>query len=499
MGKEKAIKKLTKRAGIEQETKPEQFELSYETGHLPFFKEFKEIFLLKGEEYTPILKGCYYSVMGRLATSEIKNIRVKSLSTDLRIHLTIPVSSGGGKKNIKVAIYKILERLGYKGHIPTSFHTEQFIGKVINRGTPLKPKWIQNKGYLSRDYIILDECFLMLNSKDNQIQETRKNFRIAKDSIGENLVEKKSVDNTFDEEEIVKYNPECISLQFLQPKKLGQDIVEEGDFRRDLVLYVKGLSTRDKTDDYKRRLTDDDNSEESLNKFCEYCIRVRNKLVGNKISFTDEAIEKLIELHKKIVQQGFFHSEKGANFSNIIDFTLQDFIVKLACLIGVSRGIYNITSEMVEMSFMDMFEFFNLQLNFIKDKVKGKSDYGESWRGAEGEEQECLEWLLNKGYLDKNSRIELKTFQKAIAQDVRGVSMSQAQKDYQKFKKEGWIKIEHEFQKYWCYLAFKPNYTANKINLHGNNDNNDNTSYREIISNIKNKIGALPTLPTLLT
>src|SRR3989344_4179910 len=207
------------------------------TNHLSYFDELKDITLIEGEEYIPIIKGVWYCLLGSVLKN--KKIVLGKLNADLRVHITVPLPSGQGKKNIKIAIEKITKKFGYSCHIPTSLHPEQLIGKVVNRGTIKKPEWIRNEGYLSRDFLIFDECFELFTSKDQNIKESRKNLRISKDPIGDNRVEKKSVDNLFDEQEIINYFPKQSTTSFLQPKPLTSDIVEEGDLRRDIILYVR--------------------------------------------------------------------------------------------------------------------------------------------------------------------------------------------------------------------------------------------------------------------
>ena len=481
-----------KENSIEESNSSQDF--YYETKHLPYFDLLSDITLLEGDEYRPIIKGVYYHILGRLATNYIKEVNVGGLKTDLRVHLTIPLSSGQGKKNIKTAIKTVFDSLKFKGHVPTSSHPEQFIGKVINRGNIKKPVWIKNEGYLSRDFIMIDEAYNLLMSKDQNIEETRKNFRIAKDRIGENLVEKKSVDNTFNEDERLAYCPEVVSVQFLQPKHLPSNIVEEGDFRRDLILYVKGISARDKSIDYENRIRKIDYSRESLKEFCSFAKDNLGRLNGNRIEFEDEAIDKVIELHRCLVKHGLSHSEKGANFSKMVDFTLQDFLVKLSSLIGIAHGVYIITPEIVELAYMDLLEFFDMQLNFVNEKVKGKLDYGDGWNGALNKDQECLEWLYNKS--KDNPETALNEFKLQIAK-IRGCGEDMAQKHYQRYEKSGWIEIEHVFQKYFVRLAFTPKYINSGLMLYDGKDSNPGNAYENIVSKIEDIMDGLPTLPGL--
>ena len=237
-------------AGIKLGAKP-KIKFQYRTEHLNNFDNFFRSTLLQGHDYKPIIKGVYYFLISRIVTDCTKNLLQGCLRTDPRIHLLVVLPSGGGKKNIKNSIKKVFETIPYKGHAPTSLNPEQLIGKVINRGRPTKPNWIQNEGYFSRDYIIFDEMGMLLMNKDNNIQDSRKNLRISKDPIGQNRIEKKSVDNTFDEGERISYCPEVVVCGFIQPKHLPPEIIEDGDLRRDFVLYKKGIADRNKTDEYK--------------------------------------------------------------------------------------------------------------------------------------------------------------------------------------------------------------------------------------------------------
>lgn len=446
----------------------EKIYFNYKTEHLPYFDKLRQLSALEGSEYTPILKGLYYSFIGLMFRE--KKIKVGKLKTDTRFSLTIPLPSGQGKKNIKTCAYKVLQILEYNVDLPLSFHSQQLIGKVINRGTFKKPHWIKNEGFLSRDFLLFDEAFKLLTSKDEEIQESRRAVRIAKDMIGENLVEKKQVDNTFDDLEKLSYYPKVTIIQFLQPKHLPADIVEEGDLRRDLVLYVRSISDRDKTLDYSNRLTLEVNESEILTEFTGYLREITIKMAGLEFKFTDQAIEKVNELHRSLIEQGFIHSEKGANFSKIIDWTLQDFLVKMSCCVG---GMYlkaNIDSAMVELAFMDLLEFFNLQLDFVKDKIYGQLDYGEGWNGAKETDQKCLEWLWNKGATaEDKSLITINEFKREISnvknisydQDING---GQAVKHYLRFVKNGWIEgkqLGQHDSRVW--LKFKPKFVGNKL------------------------------------
>lgn len=479
-------------------------EFKYSTKHLKHFSCLREISKLQGKEYDPILKGLYYSIMGVLLRN--KKISLGQLQTDTRLSCTIPLPSGQGKKNLKKLIIDVFKELEYDIDVPLSLHSQQLIGKVINRGSIKKPNWIQNEGYLSRDVLIFDEGYKLFTSKEEEIQESRRAVRIAKDPIGENLIEKKQVDNTFDDAEKISYFSKVTIYSFLQPKSFPSDIVEEGDLRRDLILYVKSIAERDKSQDYASRLKTTINLSESLGIFTNFLRNIAKATSNFKFTFTDNAIDEVNKCHKSLVKRGFFHSNKGANFSNMIDYTLQDLLVKLSCIISAIYGSMEVSASAVKLAFLDLMEFFSLQLDFVKDKIRGRLDYGEGWAGALETDQACLEWLYNVGATDEDSStITIDDFKKKIA-EIKKISydsdtkQGQAVKHYTRFKDgEGWIdskQVGKHSSKVW--LTFKPKIVGNKFK--GIQGIQGLPLYTFIISNIDAEItklgGVNPTNPT---
>jgi len=483
------------------DNKKPKFTFSYPTLHLPYFKELREATLLEGKEYTPIIKAVYHSLLGVVLRE--KQLTICKLKTDPRTSVFIIINSGGGKKNIKQAAKEILEKLEYDVHVPLTLHSQQLIGKIINRGTPKKPEWIKNEGFLSRDFLIFDEAFELMTSKDQDIKESRRAIRISQDPIGQNLVEKKQVDNTFSKEERIAYHPKASMILFSQPKNYPADIVEEGDLRRDLVAYVRGLSDRDRSQDYSDRLKNKVDLNKQVNTFAQFLKTVASNVAGKEFSFTEAAVDRMIELHGYLVEIGFIHSEKGANFSKIVDYTLQDFFCKISCHIAAAYGTVEITPNIIDLAFIDLMEFFSMQLDFIKDKILGKLDYGEGWSGARGRDQECLEWLYQKGAAnEESSKVSIKEFKKAIS-EIKGVSYNEgskggmAPKHYDRFKKNSWIdskQVGQHDSKVW--LTFKPRYVGSKLIIKGSNGCKGSNAYNNIISELESRIGEVqPLLP----
>jgi hypothetical protein len=463
------------------------------TKHLPLFDDLCSISGLMGREYDLILKGVYYHIVAALITPVFNKIRIGKLCVDPRIHLLVVVPSGQGKKNIKTTIINILKELNFKGHVPTSLNPEQLIGKVINRGTIKKPEWIQNEGYFSRDYIIFDEMNNLLTSKDPNTNESRKNLRISKDCIGENLVEKKSVDNTFDENECISYYPRLSVCGFTQPKTLPTDIVEEGDLRRDVVLYSPKISNRDKKKDYVNRLTCEDTSEFDTTLFVNFCKSVQEHLTGAEFTFTPCAVTKLTDLHSVLVDYGLSYSDKCRNFTKMVDWSLQDIFVKMCLVVGVTHGVKEINKEVVELAFMDLVEFYLSQLVFVESKVLGKLDYGEGWNGSRGKDQSCLERLFESGAVSEDTAISGEEFREEICV-IKGVKSDMAVKHLQRYRKNNWIELKQEYQRSKVWLKFTPTTT----NVDKNLANKCIEAYKQIVNHQKTSGSTLLPLPTLL-
>lgn len=461
----------------------------YPTRHLPHYESLRELTMLQGEEYTPILKALWHNLMGVITRDH--KIQQGGIYTDGRAPLKVVVTSGGGKKNIKQTASSVLEPLGYDVHSPLSMHSQQLIGKVVNRGTPTKPRWVKIEGYLSRDYVIIDEGYELMTSKDQDLKESRRAVRIAKDPIGHNKVEKKMVDNTFNEDEKISYFPKASFLEFTQPKKFPPEVVEDGDLRRDMVAYVRGLAGRDKDSEYKSKWTDRCDTETQKKQFSGFLNAVAANIAGKEFSFTEEGIQRGIKLHKCVVTEGFIHSEKGANFSKMADYTLIDWLVKLSMHIAAAYDRTEITAEIVELAFLDLMEMFKMQLDFIQDKVEGTLDYGDKWGGAVEKDQVCLEWLHNH----KDTTIS--DFQIAI-RELKGVGEDMAAKHYSRMKRKGWIDSKQEGQhgsRVW--LTFKPMYVGPKLVIQGSKGSKGCNAYKSIFGGLDAKISSLGTLPPL--
>jgi len=495
----------------------------YSTKHLSHFNDLDGALNVFGEKYAIIKKAVWYQLHGIILRDY--KIQLGSIYEDTRVNLIIPLPSGKSKNDFKNVSKQIVRALmmGNKeedvkfGIVeePTSSHPEQYIGKVIERkvsvetgevysrgdkkGQP-KQKWvtkyIPNKGAFDCDLLQQDEAFEMLSSPDDKIKETRAYFRQALDPIGKNEISKRLVDNLNTENERLRYFPPCTVQLFLQPKQLPVDLVEKGTTRRLLIPYIR-LTFDDREEVYKLRFTNGKDTQKTMSNFIDHLNKTRTFIQNNSWHFSKEAISLLEELHKEIVYQGQVHSKKGFNYTFIVDTTLQNLLVKFACIIAGSRHTMNVEPVHVKLAYMDLAELFDSTLDFVTDKIQGMFDYGGSWKGARNKEIHSLKWLFENGALSKEkSKISIQEFKECIGQIFEGGD-STAKYHYDKFKRKGWIDScqvgQHE-SKVW--LTFNPEFGYEGQGVKGVKGVN---TYSEIISEYLTLIselgGLTPTEP----
>ncbi len=106
----------------------------------------------------------------------------------------------------------------------------------------------------------------------------------------------------------------------------------------------------------------------------------------------------------------------------------------MAGLQAISQLRTNITKEDIGKAFVDTIERLTYEFQYIKKKVKGSLDYGESWGGATGKIQQCLEELYNLGAESKETSIPIWQFQKII-EKVYDISNRRSRDKYKSMKK----------------------------------------------------------------
>jgi hypothetical protein len=439
----------------------------YKTAHLLGFEQLDNATKLYGGGYRPIKKAIWYLINSRVASRKTDKpiiIKLGDIETDLRISGLFPLGSGLGKKELKYVVKNCLLNMGFSVEEPTSLHPEQLVGKVAERefseeykdnsGKIKKRrvrKWVKLHGYLSRDFIQVDEGVDFLTQKEANYEESRKYTTIALDPYGKNTISKKSVDNSFVEEERLEYMPDCNMQIFFQPTQLSADLIRKGFVRRFLAPYVQSIKLADKRDYYSKKIYGDGNKERNLKEFIQLLKENYSKRLNQDFVFED--LPLLEKYHRALVD---YCDYKCPNYTQIIDFTLQEWLIKFACILASSRGSSTITHEFWELAFTDLLELFDLTLDFINTKFYGSFDYGEGWKGAIDKDREILAWLYQNGAVSYDETfIPIRELQNKIMEIFR-IDNRQAIRKTVEYKERGWIDTKKGQHDSKAWLAFEP-------------------------------------------
>ena len=163
-------------------------QLEFRTDHLKGYDDLETVISLFGEEYIPIKKCLWYQIFS--LPHRTTTVKAGDIQTDCRIHMAVPLESGGGKKNIIRTLDKISENLDYNFSKPTHFHPEQLVGKT-EKMTGNPPVYNKIRGHFSSDVMAMDEAKEIFEKSADKIKATRGYINEALDPFRENRIEKK--------------------------------------------------------------------------------------------------------------------------------------------------------------------------------------------------------------------------------------------------------------------------------------------------------------------
>lgn len=349
--------------------------------------------------------------------------------------MSFPLPSGAGKKNLTNTIVRIAQGLGLNFAKPTSFHPEQLIGKILRKKNDIfEPIY----GWFSCPILIFDEAIEFLRSNEPSYKESRKYLVTALDPYGQNELTKKMVDTPIGE--ALRYNPDMVCTMFFQPFYLYEELVLTGLLRRFIVPYVR-VKTKFEVIDYDARLNGEDEVSitDSVNKFVKYLSDIENSIRNKEFTFSKEVIDQVSSLHLELLKHGISLSEKSRNYTRIVDYDLQDKLVKMGCIQAASNFRTDVSIEDVEKAFMDLYEFFTCTLDFVDKRIIGYLDYGEGFGGALTKDAEILKWLKETGAVSKeSSTITIDDYVNKIC-EVFDVPYRTARNRYVRHRKTGWV------------------------------------------------------------
>lgn len=435
------IPKKLRKEGIEK------LNLKYPTKHLLGYDELKAATALFGEEYTLIFKALWYCLVSyQLRTSKIS---VGRLKPDGRISPLFVINSGRGKGELKRVQKNFVKYFNGKCKEPTSLHAEQLVGKSVYLKKEKQHE--ERRGYLRSDFLIIDEAFNLLSSKDLHYSEARKYIRAALDPYPQNTVSKQLVE--LGEDHTLEYEPECPIILFVQPLMFENDIlVLEGDIRRFIPVYVF-MGESNKVNALKKRVFDSYTDEDSILSFCSM---VKELEVLKSFTMSSDAKVRFAELSIHLMERGESYSPKIANFMEMIVFTLQNNLLKFSAVQAFQHTRSVIEVEDVELAFMDLFEVMEHTYQYVEYKIPGNLDYGDGWHGARLKDQEALEWLYEiRATSEESSNISIKEYEDKLM-EIFNVKSRQAQKYKNKHESKGWIKSKKGPNVSKVWLNFDP-------------------------------------------
>lgn len=457
-------------------TEAKFLKLTYPTHHLKNYDLLHTSLGLFGKDYILIAKACWYNLFGQ-ASREV--VRYGGIKTDLRFSEAFILPSGHGKLNISSTIDKVGHEI--EDHIanPTSYHPEQLIGKVIRIEQKKETKYRQVKGHFDSDVVIFDDGIDLIKSKDPIYKESRRYLCKCLDVIGENLMTKKPVD--IPKEEALKYYPKCSVIIFFQPFSLPEESFLDGVFRRFPIVYMT-FDERDFNDEFELRL-EGSSSEDEVTELALYLLEVRKEKEEHSLTFSTDFKDSFKRYHSLLVSFGRTFGPKASNFTRMMVFTFQNWLLKMAAILARSEKRREVNQWDVERAFVDLLEILDSTFRFVERKVQGKLDYGESWSGATGHDRSMLEWLALSGATsEEKSGVTIDEYQKKI-QEVTGNKESGARKRYQRHKKNRWIESNQRQQTTRVWLAFKPPEEYDE--LLGDLDDRVPLAYQEIVKKIE--------------
>jgi hypothetical protein len=442
----KTAEEELKKKLYEEKITLQESDIVNKTNHLPNYEYVKNTIALQGEEYVNMIKEIYKLLISLAVPEHLRVIKIGEIETDLRVHPNIILSSGKGKKNIGEAVKRIYKNFKSEANIkePRTIHYQHLIGKMLLRkeeeeigtkkdGTPkIKKvdKWIPKYGFLNADLLILEEAYELFNSQEKNDVDCRDALLVAMDCHGKNLIQKQNMDNLDTKEETLQYYPYVCVLDFLQPLMLNESFVTKGVARRLHTCY-RDFPERTKLDKYVSRLTTSSSDFESAKLFSDYMHQINN--VRTKWELSSDCVETFTICHAGLLEQGFRKGGKVAHYTRMLEFPMQNLLLKMSALQALSNLRTKITKQDVQNAYVDIIERLVYEFNYIEKKVKGTLDYGESWAGATGKVQQCLEELYNFGAVSRETSIPIWQFQKVI-EKIYDISNRRAKDRYKEMK-----------------------------------------------------------------
>ncbi|MBI4140423.1 hypothetical protein HY485_01155 [Candidatus Woesearchaeota archaeon] len=360
--------------------------------NLPLFDDFLTLLELQGADYRGLLKLFWYHV----ASTVLNKVQVqfKKIKSDCRVHVLLVVPSGFGKKNFVSFMRALAKTLKFSIEKPSTTHPEQLVGKMLYRGTGKNKERIENKGFMSNDELVFDECSTLLHGDDDKAKESRAILCDGMNPYPDSVVMKRSVDQT--KEEALTYPAYFCGLFLTQPFKHDDtELIRQGFMRRPWTGYTVFSAERD--DQFSARLGDFSGS---VDGFVEFLKGVK-KTGENGVSVESDVKDLFSECHAALLSQGRCHSPSGSAFIEHLAHALMDDLLKFSAIQALVHGRNAVTKNDIIAAFVDLSEFLLMRLNYIEDFFPSYSLYAVL--GFDDRSAAILNWLETKNALSKDA------------------------------------------------------------------------------------------------
>jgi hypothetical protein len=305
-------------------------------------------------------------------------------------------------------------------------------------------------GTVFSDILIFEESHELLSSNEKNDVDCRDVLTVALDIYGRNKISKQNIDNLDTADETIEGYPHTCMLAFVQPLVIPEKVVTKGLARRMKKIYQR-MDERTPMDKFAARLTGQEVSQKNIIAFANFLRDINN--VKTLWKLEAEAYDSLLKYHYALLEQGFRHGGKRANYTEIVEYPLQNDLLKYSALRAISELRTNITARDVKLAYVDLAEIFAHELDYVNSLVAGNLDYGKKWGGATGKDAIALEYLYSSGATSfENSNVTLSQFKEClkkiyqVSEDRTANRILKRLRNYIETKRRGadwyvWLKI----------------------------------------------------------
>lgn len=401
--------------------------------HLPAYELITKELGLEGKEYYVVSKAWNYRIES-LRQSTIK-CSIGKEWCDNRIHTLCMGGAGTGKGILKNSLRLHSESVECSG---ARTNLEQLIGKFDKKGNELP-------GYFKKKNLDVDEAHTLVTEEDKNLAGIMREFRIAMDVYGNNMVDKKNVDA----KHFLSYCPETRFGFYVHDTILPPVFFDLGTSRRMFAFELKPTQVGEDSA-IKGLLT-----ENYTNKLKEYINS--DVFPATFKGFSKEAVQELIFWIKLWNKFCLLNTNQRVRIlGRRMFFSGKIYFMRMSLILSLLRNESEVEVDTVKQACFDCVHFLlsTIQLYANKSVLTLSRDI---WKTSDQKEAMFLEWLNYQGALDKDSsKVTISQAQEMI-QDIFGVNQRQSISIYSRLRKMGFVMDYKGQHSSLVWMGFNPN------------------------------------------